>query len=324
MKNILVSGASGVVGYGILRCLKNYSSEIKLIGTTIYNDSVAQGFSDKFEQALPTSQPNYLDWLLEIIEKNNVDLLIPGIEADLYKWAENSEAIEQTGAKILLNNKKLISICQDKWLFYCELDRRALPYRIESSLSEDYEDLLGRFRRPFLLKPRQGFASKGIVKIENKKQFENEKKKFGSNLMAQPIVGDADSEFTSSIFGDGKGNILAHITLRRTLSQNGFTQTAQLDQPDGAENFLVSVSKVFKPLGPTNVQFRIDGQNFWLLEINPRISSSTSIRSKLGYNESAMALDYFLFNKEIQQPTIKKGRAVRFLEDFIYEDSADL
>ena len=51
MKNILVSGASGIVGYGILRSLKKSGKDLRLIGTTIYDDSVAQGFCDIFEQA---------------------------------------------------------------------------------------------------------------------------------------------------------------------------------------------------------------------------------------------------------------------------------
>ena len=41
MKNILISGTSGIIGYGILRSLKLSNENLKLIGTTIYSDSVA-------------------------------------------------------------------------------------------------------------------------------------------------------------------------------------------------------------------------------------------------------------------------------------------
>jgi len=54
-----------------------------------------------------------------------------------------------------------------------------------------------------------------------------------------------------------------------------------------------------------------------LLEINPRISSSTSIRSLLGYNESKMAVEYFLENKMIEQPDLKQGKVIRYIEDFL-------
>ena len=44
MKNILVSGASGIVGYGILRSLKKSKKRLQLIGTTVYEDSVLKVF----------------------------------------------------------------------------------------------------------------------------------------------------------------------------------------------------------------------------------------------------------------------------------------
>ena len=55
-----------------------------------------------------------------------------------------------------------------------------------------------------------------------------------------------------------------------------------------------------------------------LLEINPRISASTSIRSAFGYNESIMAVEYFAEGKIPGQPDIKKGTAIRYTEDFIF------
>ena len=62
-----------------------------------------------------------------------------------------------------------------------------------------------------------------------------------------------------------------------------------------------------------------------LLEINPRISSSTSIRAAFGYNESAMAVDYFLERRTPCQPAIRRGEAVRYTDEQIfYEDSLHL
>ena len=62
MKTILVSGASGIVGYGILRSLRKEVEKYKLVGTTIYDFSVAPAFCDVFEKALPTNHPDYIDW----------------------------------------------------------------------------------------------------------------------------------------------------------------------------------------------------------------------------------------------------------------------
>jgi carbamoyl-phosphate synthase large subunit len=321
MKNILVSGASGIVGYGILRSLKKSGLELRLIGTTIYNDSVAQGFCDVFEQAVPTNEQGYIDWLLRIIEKYHIDLIIPGIEADMYKWVNHVSEIEKIGAKVLINNIELVSICKDKWLFYQELKKNNVPYAIDSSLNSDFEFLANEFGLPFILKPREGFGSKGIVKIDSFDKFLSYQSQLASVLLAQPIVGNDEEEYTTSAFCDGTGGFSAFMTLKRKLSKDGFTEKAEVISMNEIKEAVSNLCKLFKPVGPTNFQFRVHNGGLKLLEINPRISSSTSIRTAFGYNESQMAVEYFLENKSIDQPHIKMGKAIRYVEDFIFYDT---
>lgn len=320
MKSILVSGASGIVGYGILRSLRKSGGNLRLIGTSIYGDSVAQGFCDIFELAPPTNEASYIDWLLTTIKKREVDLIIPGIEIDVYKWAECSTEIQSSGAAVMLNNKELIGLCRDKWAFYESVNK--LPYAIESSLDSGYEALVSKYGSPFLLKPRCGFGSKGIVIVDCIETFMKHRERIGPTLMAQPIIGNDEEEYTISVFGDGKGGRHASITLRRKLSKDGFSEKAEVVSTDEFDGALSELCGIFHPLGPTNFQFRKTGATPKLLEINPRISSSTAIRAAFGYNESAMAVDYFLKRKEPTQPEIRQGRAVRYTDEFIfYEDS---
>ncbi|MNP55379.1 carbamoyl phosphate synthase-like protein [compost metagenome] len=79
--------------------------------------------------------------------------------------------------------------------------------------------------------------------------------------------------------------------------------------------------RIFKPEGPTNFQFRYEAGHYYLLEINPRISSSTSLRTAFGFNESEMCIEYYLQGKEPSFATIKKGSSVRYIEDWIHYDS---
>lgn len=321
MKTILVSGASGIVGYGILKSLKGTGKDYKLIGTTIYQDSVAQGFCDIFEKAPSTDCFNYIDWLINVINKHQVDLLMPGIEADMYKWTDHISEIKNTGAKILLNNPELIALCKDKWIFFEALKMHNLPCLIDSSLNPNFKFLLESFGLPFLLKPRRGFGSKGIVKVKDEIDYAKYKSEVGTILMAQPIVGDDEEEYTTSAFCDGQGGFCASMTLRRKLSKDGFTEKAEVCEINGVSDVLDSLCKIFKPIGPTNFQFRLHAGTLKLLEINPRISSATSIRSAFGYNECQMAVDFFLDNRLPEKPLIKKGRAVRYMEDFIFYEN---
>ena len=321
MTTVLVSGASGIVGYGILRSLRRSEAPLRLVSTTIYPDSVAPAFSDVFEQAPPTSQDNYLDWLCATIRKHSVDLLIPAIECDVYKWNENRPVLEATGAQLLLNNQTLIQTCQDKWRFYEALIRHSPGLAIPSRIEGTFEELVDDFSLPFLLKPRRGFGARGIVRVESRATFDEHRARLGDVLMAQPIVGTPDEEYTVSAFFDRDSILCCHMALRRRLSAEGFTQSAQVAVLEGVEEAIRELGMKFNALGPTNFQFRAQRGELKLLEINPRISSATSIRSAFGYNESLMSLAFFLEHRRPPQPRIRKGSAIRYTEDYCFYDS---
>lgn len=321
MNTILVSGASGIVGYGILKTLKECDN-VKLIGTSIYNDSIAQVFCDVFELAPKTNSPEYLSWLIGIVKKHSISMIIPGIEADMSFWNNHRQIIESSGTFALLNNSNLISLCADKWVFYKKLEEINFQNRIFSTITPNYN----RIKFPVLLKPRCGFGSKGIVKVADTQTLNKYKMQIGSNLILQEFIDGNDSEITASAFFDKNSQLKAYIMLERKLSSQGFTEKARIVEVSEIKSHIDRLAKFLTPVGPTNFQFRRDDNGKWkLLEINPRISSSTSIRAAFGYNEGKMSVEYFIDNKEILQPRIKTGYAIRYMEDYIsYENSTNL
>nr|WP_198029546.1 ATP-grasp domain-containing protein [Bradyrhizobium sp. WSM3983] len=249
-------------------------------------------------------------------------MAFPGIDADMYKWADHVAEIDATGTNVVLNSRELISRCSDKWAFY-ERQLELMPtYAIPSYLEMDFDFLKEKCGLPFLLKPRRGFGSKGIVAVETAEQFARIAPATKATLMAQPIVGRDDEEFTVSAFCDGHGDYSAFMALRRKLSKDGFTEKAAVvDQAEFSEP-IRDLCRAFAPIGPTNFQFRKTGHGLKLLEINPRISSSTSIRAAFGYNEALMAVEMAVEKRMPVQPEIKRGRAVRYTEDFIFYDNS--
>jgi len=318
----MVTGVGAIIGYGLLRSLRSAIPEVRLIGADIYPDAVGQAWCDAFEQAPFTASPHYFDWLRQVVDKHEIDLLIPGIEQDIYRFSDDRSRLSSLNCKVVLNTARLIELSRDKWAMHQELLALNDQARIPSYLAGNYATLVAKLGLPFILKPRRSYASKGLVRVACQKDFDAHADSIGEQLMAQPIIGSDDEEYTVAVFGDGQGGAYAAITLRRRLAQDGSTAKAWVKKEQSLDDVVSRLCAHFKPVGPTNLQFRRDrdGGCWKLLEINPRISSTSSIRSAFGYNEALMSMEFFLKGKPPSQPKFQGGFALRFIEDYIVHD----
>jgi len=317
---VLVTGVGAIIGYGILRSLRHGDKKLRLIGADIYADAVGQIWADHFVVAPLTSSDNYLSWLDQTIAENKVDLVIPGIEQDVHYFSDHRDFFSRLPVRVALNNQRLIDLTRDKWLTHQELARIGSDARIVSYLEGDFDSLASTLGLPFLLKPRRSYASKGLLRVHEEADFTGAAGKLGHDLMAQPIIGLDDEEYTVAVFGDGLGQVCASIMLQRRLAADGSTAKARVRHHDGLAAVVVALCAHFKPIGPTNLQFRMGGDGWKLLEINPRISSTTSVRTAFGYNEAQMCVNFYFENKQVVQPPLGSGFAVRYIEDCIIHD----
>ena len=299
---IMVTAVGAVVGYGMVESLRKSKYDCFILGTDIFEDAVGQYFCDKFIQATPAADPHYLDFLKKTIDDNRIDLVLFGIEQEL----------------LAVNPPELTEICNDKWLTYLWLKENGLEkYAIDTAIDGSFCVLSERFGCPFILKPRDGRASKGIQIVDNEEDFLFYKKKMGSSFMAQHIAGTKDKEYTVGVFGDGKGAVCNEIYLRRVLSQAGATDKPKVVNIPELRKAVHEITNKANPIGPTNYQFRLENGHAKLLEINPRVSASTSIRAKFGFNESEMCIDYYLEHRLPVQSKIINGKAMRYIVDWI-------
>lgn len=320
MTTVMVTGVGAIMGYGLLRSLRQTDPTLHLVGSDIYSDAVGQVWADVFEQAPYTSSSDYQAWLRDIIERHKVDLLIPGIEQDVQRLSAEPEILRGMPCKVVLNDANLVRLTQDKWLMHQELLRLDEDSRIPSYIEGTYEMLVERVGLPFILKPRRSYASKGLVRVTSRDDFTAHAASLGEVLMAQMLVGSDDQEYTVGAFGDGWGGVACSITLQRRLASDGSTAKAWVRQEPSLDEVVRRLCAYFRPVGPTNLQFRRDETGWKLLEINPRISSTSSLRTAFGYNEGAMCLDFFLRGNLPSQPDIHLGFAVRFIQDYVIHD----
>ena len=316
---VLVTGVGSIIGQGIVQGLKKISRNIHVIGIDRNEYTFANVICDEFlkKPLFDSLDSNLLVYWKQILREKKIDLVIPGIEQDIKFLNRNRKEFKLENTKLVLNCSKLISLSADKWNTYQNLidtDIALIPTEIDG----DWQKISSRLGKPpYLIKPRNGYGSKGIHLVDNEIDYEYWRRKLGSQFMIQKYLNDSTNEYTIGSFGFGDGNSMEPLILKRKIFNSGITQWAEVCKNDQLHEFSCKLDQKFKPIGPTNYQFLEHSEKYYLLEVNPRISSSTSIRSKFGYNEAEMCVNFFHDKLTLEEKPIFRGKAMRFIEDYV-------
>lgn len=322
--NILVTGVGAIIGYGVLTSLKKSMFDTYTVGMDVFSDAVGQVWCDKFIQAKYASDDGYISFLKQIIDTYSIDLVFFGTEQEINKCNASKNELGEYYRKLVINTDKMFEMAEDKWTTICFLKENGFDY-IPSSIDFGFYEAQKMFGVPLLMKPRRSYASKGIKKVYDEIEYNEWKKEYLDNFMVQKLVGDEEHEYTASTFGFGDGTCVTPIVMRRKLSKAGATDKAIVEVVQEINNEIFNLVSILKPIGPTNFQFRKHEDKFLLLEINPRISSATSLRTAFGYNEAEMCIQYFLEGVKPCPMNLKTGRAYRYIGDVIlYNDSDNI
>jgi len=316
---VLITGVGAIIGYGLINSLRKSKYDCRIIGIDIFHDAVGQKWCDRFIQGVRADSEEFISFINDIVRTEEVDLLIPGIEQDLKALIEGFDMLDHS-CVYSLNNKVLYKTFDDKKLTYKFLEGTAdlIPYIDYSDTL--FEEAKAAFGLPFILKQDISYASKGVAVIEEEKDFDFYIDRFGSGCMAQQKLDIKDREYTCSLFGLGDGSFVNPTCLRRELSQEGATKKALNVKVD--DILLETMRKICHKChfeGPTNLQFiEYDGK-YLLLEINGRVSSSTSMRELFGVNEAEMCIDHYLMKKLPETKTQRYGTIMRYIGDAYFD-----
>lgn len=318
--SIAVTGVGAIIGQGIIKSLRQSAYSVRIVGVDRNCNSPGPFLCDAFEQKPGASEDSqaYLDYWARIVHVHKIDLILPGLELDMTFFDRHRPVFAGLGVKVALNRTELIEACADKWEFGQVLESIGYP-TIPSLRPASWPEAVATLGdAPLLLKPLHGNGSRGIVLIEDEGDFDYWQRKTRTPWMLQRIVGSANEEYTVGLFGLGDGRHLGPLIFRRRLSAAGNTLEAEV-VPEHAiiEAAVGRLCQHFMPLGPSNFQFRVEGDTAYLLEINPRFSSSNSLRTAFGFNEAEMAIQLYLLGVEPDEPRIGAGKAWRYTEDFV-------
>ena len=314
---ILVTGVGSLLGQGILKSIQSSTLDCNVTGTDYFSSAIGLYWVDK-GYILPDilkpdiSESQWIDALVNVIDQEEIDLVLPGLDFEIPILARNKSIIEkQTKTILLVSPENVVRVGDDKWKTVNYLKNNSFSYP-NSSLPDTLENFTLSNSFPFIVKPRFGHTSENVFLVNNNNEL-NVALKACDKPIIQEYLGSPEQEYTcGATFIDNE--ILTLISLRRTL-KNGNTQQAFCERTDEIDEYIKKLTLSIKPYGPINFQLRLTNRGPVVFEINPRFSGTTPIRAMFNVNEVEAVIRKLTGSKFKSTYKEKEGVVIRYFEN---------
>ena len=279
MRRILVTAVSGDIANNILKILKE-QGDCVLFGTDVNPIAVGMDQVAEFIIVPYAVDPSYIDTMLALCNKYSITHLIPTNEREVEVIGNNKIRFEQAGIKVMVQPENVLDICLDKYETARFLEEKGVSVPdTYISINEFPSD------KKLICKGRKSNGSRDIMFFESKAEYIDRKYSLEDVVFQEYIEGD---EYTVGVFG-GNG-IYSSIQFKRQL-EGGHTCIVELVNNEQLADIAVRVARALDLEGYINIQLREKDSQFYIFEINPRISGTVAFRHTLGFDDVLWWLD---------------------------------
>lgn len=340
--NIILTGAGGPGGPGIIKSLKIVSPNFFIIGLDNNPNSIAPAIADKFYQVSRGDSKEYISELLRIAKKEKVKVILPFNTRELLNIASHIKDFEKIGIKVNISSLESLKIANNKFLL-AELCRKiGVPYPT-AVLVKSYSEFkkavseLGYPKKPVCIKPPVSNGQRGFRIIDDSKNqldsFLNQKptqtivsfkyisdilkmaKPFPELMVMEYLPGD---EYTVDILAKN-GKPLVIIPRLREEIKMGVSFRARTVKDKKIIKYSSLIIKALKLHGIIGLQFKKDEKGLpKILEANPRLQGANIISVASGVNLPYLTVK-MLLGEKIKVPEVKWGvKMIRYWNEIFY------
>ena len=262
----------------LIRCFRTAFEELGIHGriiTTDINGLAPALYLGDSRHILPRcSSPEFLERFLDLCNKEQVNLVIPLIDPDLGVLARNRQAIEATGARLLVSDERVIQICSDKRQTSRFLETGGFPtprlLEMEEALNQEF---------PLFIKPADGSASVNAFRVDNEEQL-----KFFAGYVPNAVIQEfaGGEEMTVDVFSGWSGNPIAAVPRKRLKVRAGEVSVGKVQRDSKLELLARQVAETLGTVGPVNIQAITSDGLPRIIEINPRFGGGCPLSMAAG------------------------------------------
>ena len=269
----------------LLKSFQKAAKQLKInasfFGTDTTEFSSALQLCDKKFIVKPTTHRNYINQILSIVKSNNVKLLVPTVDLDLKLLARNKTKFAAIGCCVLVSNEEVVGICQDKRKTYRFLIKNGFDTPVTISTKAALAKT--KFNWPCFLKPWDGYAARGNVVVNNRKELAFFVKKVPNCICQEFIKGD---EYTCDVYVDFDMKIQCVVPRKRIEVRAGEVSKGQVIKN---KKIMAEAKRLIEILqaGPGVITLQLflteDGR-MKFIEVNPRFGGGVPLSVKAGAN----------------------------------------
>lgn len=301
MRKILVTAISGDIGNGILKILREDKSCI-LYGCDVNEIAVGMDLVEAFWQTRYAVEDGYVEDLLEKCKFYHITHLIPVNEREIEVIGKARKRFEKIRVKLVMQEEDLLETCLDKYKTAAFLSSHGFDVPATYLHLNDIEENDGRF----ICKPRKSNGSKDIFIFQKGADLSGKKT---DGCIFQEYI-DSEEEYTIGVFRCKE--IVNIIAFKREL-KNGYSNKVELSEDKNLYDLAHRLALLFDLEGYFNIQLRKSKGQYFIFEINPRISGTVRFRHMLGFQDVLWWLDA-LDGKETEPYVCTYHRAIGIRE----------
>ena len=246
----------------------------KIIATDLSPYAPAIYFADKQYLVPRIDDPKYIDTILDICKKEQINAVTTFIDPEIEILAKNRDRFSELGVEVLAPYEETAELCFDKYKMFKHLQSLGIPTVMTWGTLGEFNEARkeGKINFPVFVKPRTGSGSVGAHRVYSY-EILAESMKADPSLIIQELMDCEDLDADVYIDTITHEAVSAFSKKKVETRIGGASKTISF-KDEKLFDFISQIVKSLKFNGPVDMDFFYRDGQYYLSEVNPRFGGA--------------------------------------------------
>ena len=243
--------------------------------------SAALYVADMIEIVPRSDAPAFVDAMVEICERHQIDLIVPTRDEELPVFAAARNRLESLGVRVAVSDLHTVETCQDKLAFhgFCVENDIGVARRYASPRDVGF---------PAFVRPRSGKGGFGVAAVRDRAELDRATGGDWDQFVVQDLI--EAPEYTIDLLADFDGDVVSVVSRQRIRTVSGESWVGRVEMREDLLSVSRRLAEVLSFRGHVTIQAFISDAGVLAIEVNPRFGGAAA----LGWAAGAPTPEYLV------------------------------